>query len=79
MLRSVDFDEDKINERVLALLFLTLHGHGRAWKGHDWGAMERLRQKELILDPVGRVKSVMLTETGEKRCAELFRLHFGQK
>ena len=27
---------DKVDEMVLALLFLTLHDDGRAWKGHDW-------------------------------------------
>jgi len=30
----------------------------------------------MILDPVGKAKSVVLTEAGEKRCAELFRKHF---
>jgi len=29
-------DERKIDEAVLALLYLTLHGDGRAWKGFDW-------------------------------------------
>jgi hypothetical protein len=31
----------------------------------------------MILDPVGKAKSVVLTEEGEKRCGELFRSHFG--
>lgn len=61
---------------VLALLFLTLHGDGRAWKGHDWDAMDRLYQKGLIFDPVGKTKSVTLTEEGQKRCKKLFRNHF---
>jgi hypothetical protein len=29
----MDYDKDKVDEMVLALLFLTLHGDGRAWKG----------------------------------------------
>lgn len=73
----MDYDKDKVDEMVLALLFLTLHGDGRAWKGHDWGAMDRLFKKGMILDPVGKAKSVVLTEEGEKRCEELFRKHFG--
>ncbi|MDF1853703.1 MAG: DUF6429 family protein [Verrucomicrobiales bacterium] len=30
----------------------------------------------MILDPVGKAKSVVLTEEGEKRCEELFRKLF---
>ena len=66
------------DEMVLALLFLTLHGEGRAWKGHDWDAMERLHKKGMIFDPVGKAKSVVLTVEGEQRCEELFRKHFGR-
>lgn len=72
----MDYDKDKVDEMVLALLFLTLHGDGRAWKGHDWDAMSRLYEKGMICDPVGKAKSVLLTEEGEKRCEELFRKHF---
>ena len=72
----MDYDEKKVDEAVLALLHLTLHGNGRAWKGHDWDAMDRLHQKGMILDPVGKAKSVVLTEEGEKRCEELFRKLF---
>ena len=34
----MEIDTDKIDEAVLALLYLTLHDDVRAWKGHDWGA-----------------------------------------
>jgi len=72
----MDYDKDKVDEMVLALLFLTLHDAGRAWKGHDWDALGRLHKKGMILDPVGKAKSVVLTEQGEKLCEELFRKHF---
>jgi hypothetical protein len=72
----MDYDKEKVDEMVLALLFLTLHGDGRAWKGHDWDALARLHKKGLILDPVSKAKSVVLSELGEKRCEELFRMHF---
>jgi hypothetical protein len=73
----MDYDKDKVDEMVLALLFLTLHGDGGAWKGHDWEAMNRLHTKGMIYDPVGKAKSVVLTEEGERHCEELFRKHFG--
>jgi hypothetical protein len=38
----MDYDQDKVDEMVLALLWLTQTGDGRAWKGHDWVAMDRL-------------------------------------
>ena len=33
------FDTDRIDEAVLALLYLGLHDDSRAWKGFDWDAM----------------------------------------
>ena len=51
--------------------------HGLAWKGHDWETMNRLHEKGMIHDPVGKAKSVVLTDEGIKRCEELFRKHFG--
>ena len=73
----MEYNKDKVDEMVLALLYLTLHDHGRAWKGHDWDAMNRLHEKGMIHDPVGKGKSVALTDEGIKRCEELFRKHFG--
>ena len=73
----MDYDKDKVDEMVLALLFLTLHDGSRAWKGHDWDAMGRLHEKGMIGDPVGKTKSVVLTAEGLKRCEELFIKHFG--
>src|SRR3954469_15878484 len=40
-------DTDKIDEAVLALLYLTRHDHWRAWKGFDWDALDRLYEKGL--------------------------------
>jgi len=60
-------DEDKIDEAVLALLYLGLHDGDRAWKGFDWGAMNRLHEKGFISDPRGKTKSVVFTETGPAR------------
>jgi len=65
-------DEDKIDESVLALLYLTLHDGSRAWKSFDWDAMNRLHEKGLIGNPVGKAKSVELTEEGLKESERLF-------
>ena len=45
-------DERKIDEAVLALLYLTLHAGHRAWKTFDWDALNRLFEKGFIDDPV---------------------------
>jgi len=74
----MDYDKDKVDEKVLAPLFLTLHNDCRTWKGHDWGAMNRLHEKGMIEDPVKRTKSVMFTEDGLQRSRELFIKHFGK-
>jgi hypothetical protein len=73
----MEYDRDKVDEVVLALMYLTLHGDGRAWKGFDWDALNRLHEKGLIGNPVSKAKSVVLTEEGEQECERLFRKHFG--
>lgn len=59
-----EIDTDKIDDAVLALLYLTLHNGERAWKGHDWDALDRLHRRGMIYDPVGKAKSVVLTQGG---------------
>ena len=49
---------------MLALLWLTLHDGARAWKGHDWDALDRLHRKGLIPNPANKAKSVVLTDDG---------------
>jgi Domain of unknown function (DUF6429) len=69
-------DEDKIDDTVLALLWLTLHDGRRAWKGFDWETTDRLFKKGLIDDPVNKSKSLLLTDEGLRRSEELFRSLF---
>jgi hypothetical protein len=40
---------------------LTLHDDYRAWKGFAWSVLDRLHEKGMIHDPVGKVKSVVFT------------------
>ena len=61
------YDEAKIDEAVLAVLYLTAweeNGITRAWKGIDWSASNRLHERGLIDDPKNKHKSVIFTEEG---------------
>ena len=69
-------DTDRIDDAVLALLWLTLHGERRAWKGFDWATLARLHAKGLIADPVNKAKSVVLTDDGLRLAEERFRALF---
>ena len=72
----MEIDRDKIDEAVLALLWLTLHDERRALKGFDWDVLERLHARGLIADPVNKAKSVVLTDEGLRQSEELFRALF---
>lgn len=74
----MEFDKDKVDEVALALLYLTTFDDGyglRAWKGMNWGVMDRLHQKGYIGDPKSKAKSVTLTEEGARLSEQLFRKH----
>jgi len=79
---EMNYDHDKVDEMVLALLYLTIseqHEWGaRAWKSHDWDALDRLHTKGYISDPKSKAKSVVLNAEGVKRARELFEQHFGR-
>ena len=69
-------NEERIDDAVLALLYLNLYHCGVAWKGFDWDAMNRLHEKGLISDPVSKAKSVGLSEEGEKQARKIFEEMF---
>lgn len=76
----MEYDADKVDEVALALLFLTMHKDGRAvraWKGLDWGVLDRLHEKGWISDPKSKAKSVIITDEGEALAKEFFEKHFG--
>ncbi len=75
------YDKEKIDEYTLALLYLVTHGReegfgARAWKGFDWDTMNRLHEKGLISNPVGKAKSVGMTEEGFQQSESLFKKFF---
>ena len=77
----MEYDRDKVDEAVLALLWLTTFQERgqhdkRAWKGQDWKVLDRLHAKGLIGDPKGKAKSVSFTDEGSRRSEELFRQLF---
>ena len=74
-----DIDQDRIDNAVLALLWLGLHDGWRSWKGFDWDAMNRLHRKGMISDPVGKAKSVVFTEEGRHEAERLFRVLFSRR
>jgi hypothetical protein len=73
----MEIDRDKIDEAVLALLYLGRHDDIRAWKSFDWDAMGRLHARGMISDPVGKAKSVVFSEEGLRQSERLFNQLFG--
>ena len=75
----MQYNKDKVDEMVLALLYLT-SSHDqygtRSWKGLDVGILDRLCEKGYLIDPRGKSPTVLLTETGEKLSKELFFKYF---
>ena len=74
----MELDTAKVDDAVLALLYLGLHDGVRAWKGFDWDAMDRLHLAGLISDPRGRATSVAFTAAGMERAARLLQELFGR-
>ncbi len=75
----MEYDVDKVDEAVLALLHLTSFRFGEgwsAWKGHDWDVLNRLHEQGFISNPRSRAKSVRLTDEGRRRSLELFHSLF---
>jgi hypothetical protein len=76
----MDYDQDKVDEMTLALLYLVIWRDDgvRAWKGFDWDTMDRLHEKGFLDDPKSKAKSVLLTPEGAAKAEELFRKYFGK-
>lgn len=73
---SMNYDANKVDDMVLALLHLTSSSNReivRAWKSHDWDALDRLCEKGFISDPKTKAKSVVLSDEGAQRAKELFQ------
>ena len=79
----MDLDTEKVEQTVLALLYLNSFddksGGKRAWKALPWGAMDLLHEKGYISDPATKNKSVWLSEEGARLSEELCQKLFAGK
>jgi hypothetical protein len=68
--RPVTFDTEKIDEAVMAVVYLTAfmdRGTTRAWKTVAWDVMDRLYLKGFIEESKAHARSVRLTPAGVAR------------
>lgn len=76
-----ELDQDKLAEVALAILSLTAMDdeYGvRVWKGMDWDLTDLLHKKGWIHDPVGKRKSMVLTEEGARLANIYMEKHFAR-
>ena len=76
-----NLNQEKLAEAALAILSLSSFTDAyrvRAWKGINWDVMNMLFEKEWISDPVGKQKSVVITEEGAKLAEQFLEKHFGE-
>jgi len=70
-------DTERVDQAVLALLYLGFHDGVRAWKSFDWDAMGRLCEKGYVSNPVGKAKSVVFTGEGMEESRRQLEWSFG--
>lgn len=78
----MDYDREKVDEMVLALLFLTSSpvGEGaRAWKGLPLDVMNNLVQKGYISEINSKTPILDLSPEGAQLSKELFYKYFNAK
>lgn len=71
------YDRSRIDEAVLALLATHLFDTNSAWKGYDFEIMNRLHDAGFLFDPVGKQKTVQLTDEGIECGLQLAKRLFG--
>jgi hypothetical protein len=77
----MEYNRDKVDEMVLALLFLTSSSDPfgtRAWKGFNLEVLERLHRKGYINDPMEKSPTVTLSEAGADLSKKLFFENFAE-
>lgn len=70
------YEQQRIDDAVLALLAAFAADDGHTWKGFDFGVLDRLHERGYINNPVNKNKGIYLTNEGMKhggqRAADLF-------
>ena len=77
-----NLNQGKLAEAALAILSLSSFADPmgvRAWKGIDWDLMNLLFENGWISDPVGKQKSIVMSEEGVKLAEKFLETHFGGK
>ena len=77
----MDYNEGKVDDTALALLYLTSftdHGYTRTWRNIAWEITDRLYEKGFIHDPKGKAKSIVFTDEGKKKSEALFNEFFSE-
>ena len=72
-------DTDRIDDAVLALLYLTLHDQDRASRVFDGDALGRLHAKGMIESSAGALETLTFTSDGLRRSKELFESMFSER
>ena len=75
----MNYNIEKIDEVVLALLYLTSFSESddhRTWKGQDWEVLDRLHEKGFIGNPKSKSKSVVFSDEGFEQSKNLFKKYF---
>lgn len=72
------YDNQKVEDAVLALLGVFEFENGRVWKRFDFDVMLALAEKGLMSDPRGRSASAHLTAEGLGRAKALAQQLFGR-
>lgn len=78
----MEIDYDKVDEMMLALLYLTSSTDKfgtRTWKGLDVATLTRLYKKGYISDPQSKSPTMLLSEEGARLSKELFSQYFAKK
>ncbi len=74
-----ELDKDKVAVVALAILSFsraTDQYGATVWKGMDWDVMNLLHEKGWISSPIGKQKSVAITEDAIKLADEYIEKHF---
>ena len=75
----MEYDQDKVDDMVLALLYLTSSTNEfgtRAWKGLDVKILDRLVAKGLVSDLGDKSPTMLLSKEGAERSKRLFMEFF---
>ena len=72
-------NRERLVEGALAILSLTRHDNNRVWKGFQWELLDEMFERGWITEPVGKAKSVVLTQKGSELAEIFLEKYFGEQ